>query len=298
MTFKTLQELTEYLDLFRNIRDGSATDEQYSSWRPLLVEKVTLPEFYTFDAPTPVYTLVIAEHPTEKLSAKIFDSEGIFVKEYFTGTEAYDHVTRELDGDVVFEGDVTLMDEGNTRVRGMVTENRRLLLSHTDEDKEHLALYQYLEWLFLAEKYYKNPEDFLLSYRFVKSHPAFWYRHNAESNYWTHDYTRMWMEISRKDDGELVYMFEGGSAVPPNRTEHYHDPRLDVWAPSFEDGYIQFAALVDKFFYIDGSERENVPYIKQDWEIEVERRIKDYDEEFGTEFGQEDTDSDDENPNS
>lgn len=137
----------------------------------------------------------------------------------------------------------------------------RLLVSYTDQDKIYLLKQAMRQHQKLCEKYQQTPDDFYLAYNWLLGHPAFWYRREKDSDgptlEWVTDdgFHNMWTMVDREEDGHIVVVLEHGSAVPPARTVHYHDPRLDVVAPSFEDAYIQLARQVDKFFNLDGTDK-------------------------------------------
>ena len=56
---------------------------------------------------------------------------------------------------------------------------------------------------------------------------------------------------------------------------HYHDYRLDVWADTFEQAFIELAAMVHKFFDHQGVERPDVPHVKPAWALELQEIITD-----------------------
>lgn len=83
-----------------------------------------------------------------------------------------------------------------------------------------------------------------------------------------------------EDDGRLVIYLETGSHL--NKVEdgsklyqeHYHDYRLDVWADTFEQAFIELAAMVYKFFDHQGIERLDVPHIEPAWVLELQESMK------------------------
>lgn len=131
-----------------------------------------------------------------------------------------------------------------------------------------------------VKDYREDPSDFMNAYDFIDRHPAFWTKmtpHDAENktlDWNTAGYaSKIWAVPSRLKDGRIGWMMEGGSHVGPEYVSHYHDLRLDVYGDSIEDCYIQLAAKLDKFFDIDGSERENVDYKKSELELVLEERL-------------------------
>lgn len=204
----------------------------------------------------------------------------------------YDHIEGELFMDADFDmsvrqspdvhkpenarenGVVFLKPEGNNPgVRGLIP----------SVDHRNIDVYGYYGFLCTAKEWLKKQEDMVLAYAFLQHHPAFWYRPDPETrpNQWVTDngLHSLWVCPTYNDEGKTVVMMEHGAAVPPARDHHYHDPRLDVWAPTFEDGYVQTAKLLHKYFALDGSERKDIPYKPQKWEVELQERLDDYAEQ-------------------
>lgn len=162
-----------------------------------------------------------------------------------------------------------------------------LIFSNTDKDRVRLLESEYEYFLRTAEDYRTNPNSFPLAYTFIDTHPAFWFRRNSKKDYsWiTNEHARrLWVVPSFKTqpNGDVVtetWMLEAGASVPPAYTSHYHDLRLDVYAPTLEEGYVQLAALVDKFFDDEGIEKENVEYEKSDLELLLEARFVELEKE-------------------
>jgi hypothetical protein len=280
----TTGELTSFLDSFRSINDFDMTKEEYEVIKKRLATELDLPYFYVIPNLTPVYEAHIMADPTGELPfiVKVIDDKGQpFGDEFYPNlTSAYDYVVNSK-AECVFKGEYALAGIEKDVEHGMIQEGTRLLISFTDDDRISLAKSNYLHFLFKTERYRTNPNDFYTAYSWVRSHPAFWYRNRADSSYWETGKDGFWLDISKTKSGDLVYMLEGGAAVEPERTSHYHDMRLDVYAPSFEEAYIQFAALVDKFFNVDGSKRENVSYEPSELEKTLTERLSKLNEEYG-----------------
>lgn len=249
-----------------------------------------LPSFYTFDEPTPCYTLTVAR-VEDAIQIIVTDDTGKSVGDVFDGLEpAYDYVSKQLQGDVLFAGDMEAAT-GKKDNDSMVTvpvagpngrTYHRLLMSYTDVDKEYYAKSRYLHFLKSTLGYEANASDFMTCFHWINGHPAFWTRYSADRNDWNNESNgSIWVGVTAGDDGKAVVMLEAGGAVEPERTSRYHDLRLDVYAPTYEDGIVQLAALVHKFFDVDGSERENVEYVKNEWELKLEESMKEYEDESG-----------------
>lgn len=146
-----------------------------------------------------------------------------------------------------------------------------------------IAFYHYYGFLRTAKAYLADPSDFLKSYYFLQGHPAFWMRSEPERFPYAWNTSSGTASISSypsvDPEGNVVISMEHGSAVPPERAMRYHDPRLDVWAPTFEKAYIEMAERTHKYFTLDGEKREDVHYDPQPWEVEVSKRLGRYNEE-------------------
>lgn len=272
MNLTTSEELSKFLDQYRDLYNAD-TLEAYNELK-ILSRDIELPEFYVQKEIRDTYTIDVQPHPEKPFTVKVYDNNKNFVKEFSNLSEPYDWVEKEFDVNIQFTGQLSLTGNGNQDSKpDFVCENNRFLLTFTDQEEKDLAIRAYLGFLFLAEAYYKNPTDFVLSFNWVKAHPAFWTRHEYDPTSWCTNYSTYWFDITQ-NDGEVVYMLEAGAAVQPERTTHYHDLRLDVYAPSFEDGFIRLAALVDKFFHLNGSEREKVSYIPSELEKTLTRRVE------------------------
>lgn len=289
MKLDSIEDLETYLDKFKWYKDiENDEDYDHDAVVQFICENVEMPSFYTFDEPTDVYVLHVEDDGKIWVTNRA-TGEAQHEEAYTNIEEAYDF-TRTL-GDVVFSGNVEFYtgEKGDNNARRRLghlsiyhpeTKTYRMLLSFTDTEHEWLAKSDYLSFLEAALRYLKKPDDFLRSWNFVNSHPAFWSRYKEDSNYWTtNEYARqVWVQPTKNKKGKLVFMLEAGSAVEPERTSHYRDLRLDVWAPSYNKGFVKLAALVNKFFHFDGSERENVQYEKSALEKLLDERTADLDE--------------------
>jgi hypothetical protein len=122
-------------------------------------------------------------------------------------------------------------------------------------DQSHALEYNtYFRFLKNAKWWLANQDDFVMAYYFTKNHPAFWYRPAFEKHpfMWETEYGHhgLSLYVSRGTIG-----IEHGQSVPPTHSHHYHDTRLDVYAPTFEEAHIAFAKKVHQYFYLDGTER-------------------------------------------
>lgn len=268
-TFNSDSELSAYLDKYRSVR--SPHTEEDMEQLDALSSTVDLPSFYTFDEPTSEYAAVVSKTDYGFIVDVTDENGEVIAGSPFTSlSEAYDTVNQDLQGNIVFSGDLKAAGVDSSF---FITEGNRLLLTVTDSERIRNAKNSYLMFLFQTEEYYKNRNDFFTGFHWVQNHPAFWYVSRKDSHYWNTSYAGFLFELSRDSEGKISYMLEAGAAVPPERIMHYHDTRLDVYASSFEEAYVKLAALVDKFFHVDGSEREGVEYERSELEILLVERL-------------------------
>lgn len=236
---------------------------------------IEYPSFVTFEEPPVAHRLTF--------------SDGLFhlseLSETFkTFKEAHAYV-KWLKHQMVF--DDSIFDSGQLvdQIVGVsiVGEERpgtsgRIYLDYNDP--RILEYNHYLSWLnHTVRDYLETPQDFLAAYSFLDHHPAFWHQPRPEQypHQWQTDsaISKMWIAPTSNAKGELVFMMECGATVP-GTNHHYHDLKLDVYAPSYNDAIIQTAALVHKFFDVDGSERPDVAYEKSDLEKLLDERMESY----------------------
>lgn len=270
----------EILAQFPFLKNKNDDDYDYYGAKQIIIDTAPLPDFYTFDEPTPVYSLDIQSLGEGKFQFVIFDERKNQVGEsYSTIKDAYYHIQDELKGNVVFTGDVKDFtgEENPTFISSEIDGKEdffEMFISHTDADSIYLAKSRYLSWLEVAVEYEKKPGDFALAYHFAKGHPAFWTRYHKDSNDWNTG-RELYTEVYQDEDGKVTVGFEDGQAVPPERVMHYHDLRLDSWGSTFEEAYIDLANKIYTYFEVDGSERPDVPDYKYAEIIKIrDERIK------------------------
>lgn len=236
------------------------------------------PEFVTSDPPKTIHM--------------IFWKEGIgFTSPYIEGIfkdveDLYDLIHEDLGFDADF--DKSVIDSGQVEdgvlwyslTKKSGTGGRRLLLGSFDFADFRLS--EYVQFLKLAKMYIADPSDVVISYDFIRLHPAFWYRWDEKRpNNWNtedgHKSVTVWPH--RTEDGKFCVSLEHGSTVPPEYNHHYHDFRLDVYGDTFEEAYVLLAERIHKFFFLDGSERPDIPYEKSELELELEDRMASLDED-------------------
>lgn len=236
---------------------------------------IEYPSFVTFEEPPEVHTMTFSDGR--------FHLSGI-EETFETFKEAHRHADR-MKHQMVF--DKSIFDSGQLVDQfvgvSVIGDERpgtsgRIYLDY--DDPRILEYNGYLRWLNgTVRSYLADPEDFLTAYYFLSNHPAFWYQPRPEE--YPHQWqtgsaiSKMWIQPTTNDKGELVFMMECGATVP-GTNHHYHDLKLDVYAPSYNDAIIQTAALVHKFYDVDGSERPDVEYEKSELEKTLDERLASY----------------------
>lgn len=183
------------------------------------------------------------------------------------------------------------------------------LLSLTDADRLRVLESAYEHSLRCHIRYQADPASFYNAYHFVDAHPAFWHRHAEWAERFPWDWetaghcarvSQYVMKVEKEEDNPEAYpqgyviALETGCHVEtvdphfprPAYTSHYHDYKLDVYELTFELAFIELARLVDKFFYIDGTKKEDVDHVKPAWIVELEYRMEELDRIRDEEVGE------------
>ena len=160
-----------------------------------------------------------------------------------------------------------------------------IIFPHTDQRRRESLESSYLTSLENQRSYEDNPDSFLLAYRFIDTHPAFWTAFDVDEHPWhweTQGYcSKLRQFVWSKDNGGYSLSLEGGSHVetvtsPGSKpyTEHYGDWRLESTADSFEEAIVDFAARLILAFDSEGNSlsEDSFPYPVPEW-IEDLRRI-------------------------
>lgn len=203
--------------------------------------------------------------------------------------EAYESInTRETDP--IFDPSLPELKDRHNR-SGMISVKSdlgsgfsRVLISSTENDHLNILRYNYDQWQNSAPQYLANPDDFLMAYYFLDGHPCFWTRELTSQGEHRDPFSwkmsghamNLWSmpQLSKENSTGVTFMMEAGSHIAPAYTSKYHDLRLDVYGNSYEDAIIKTAALVHKFFDLEGNERENVEYEKSQLEVELEASLE------------------------
>lgn len=143
-----------------------------------------------------------------------------------------------------------------------------------------IDFYGYYSFLRTAKAYLEEPSDFLRAYYFLNGHPAFWTRPNPEKFpfEWSTSTGNSLISMypSSDQEGNVVISLEHGASYPPERKTRYHDTRLDTFAPTYEEAIVALAEKTHRYFHLDGAKREGIEYIPQAWEVEVAKRLDEY----------------------
>ena len=198
------------------------------------------------------------------------DDTGHWVTEAETFAEIYDSYHREEQ--FTLTADPSVKGHGVNGTAGSLLEEgpsgsyplnaTRMFIFVTDESRLAILKQSYKTWLEDTHPtWMQNQEDWAVAYNWLQSHPIFWARteNKLTWNWETENgHASLWVSVSYGEDGCPVVMMEHGSHIAPEYTSHYHDMRLDVYARNFEEGYIEMAKLVHKFFDETGEERPEV----------------------------------------
>lgn len=159
-----------------------------------------------------------------------------------------------------------------------------MLISSTEDDHLRILQYHYSQWRESVPEYFAKPDDFLMAYYFLDGHPCFWTRQLTNSGEVRDPFgwkmsghaMELWSmpQFSENSPTGVSFMMESGPHVAPAYTSRSHDLRTDVYGTSYEDAIIKTAALIHKFYDLEGNERENVDYVKSQLEIDLEAALE------------------------
>lgn len=278
----SIEEIILREDLFAQ----RALDHHFGDSERLMKEVgINQPEFRTFDEPDPVKT-IFWDEDREVFYVDGFDETWINLIDAHNAVEAGRKFDADIDYDSVSKSGQLDGDEGGIYTVASKRRNFHTWIS-TPIDTRGLETHEYWEFLCTAREWLQNKDDFLLSYYFIDHHPILWMRSRPEThpNQWNTDsgVSKLWMHPQRREDGTICMMMEAGSAVPDARQRRYHDLRLDTYTNSFEEGIVATAALIHKFFDLDGSERKGVDYEKSELEVTLDERLASYQEALDSE---------------
>lgn len=140
----------------------------------------------------------------------------------------------------------------------------RMLMSTTDDDR----LWELEQELFsfideINARYLREPDNFMASYNFLDSHPAFWTRTNPAEPI-AHQNWQMLDRLSEAtihpyENGTVTtFHIELGETAPPDYTHTYFDPDLSDQAPTYEEVIIVGAQRIHEVFWPTGERKENM----------------------------------------
>jgi hypothetical protein len=256
------------------------TEEEYPEFQKRFIADFPLPSFYTFKPRKPLYTVNVIKNDDDSFTLEISAPDGSLVENAPQNiVDAHNHIRNNLGGLVQLSGDHALLPmKGEPGLFPAYLDTEGRYISLFIEDKEDMDVFlakgRYHKFLESTLRYEKNPDNFRTAWNWLDRHPAFWSHRSEDDFYWsTENNSRIWMGVSANREGNTVIMLEHGAAVRDSRTHHYHDLRLDIYAPTYEEAIIQLAAKVYQFFEVDGSERKDVEYEKSELEITLEEKV-------------------------
>lgn len=164
---------------------------------------------------------------------------------------------RQWDIDIIFGESIASVPGLSVRGGMAIDEGGYMTIEWLDP-RERAAI-EYWSFLETAKDYIAEPKSFVKSYAFLDNHPAFWHLHRHGELDWIFDgfaskFYTMVFPTDKYETGVMVGFEAGGTA--PGHILHYHDLRLDTYAGSFEDAYVQLAAKVHEHFDLDGTDYE------------------------------------------
>jgi len=270
---------------------NAITEEEYPEFQKRFIADFPLPSFYTFKPRKPLYTVNVIKNDDDSFTLEISAPDGMLVENAPQNiVDAHNLIRNDLGGLVQLSGDHALLPmkgEPELFPSYLNTKGHYISLSieRTKDTDVFLAKGRYHSFLESTLRYEKDPDDFRTAWNWLDHHPAFWSRRSEDDFYWsTESNAHIWMGVSADREGNTVIMLEHGAAVRDSRTHHYHDLRLDVYAPTYEEAIIQLAAKVYQFFEVDGSARENVEYEKSELELVLEEKVAALDNYLEKEF--------------
>jgi hypothetical protein len=264
-------------------QDGLPDDESsFHNIETILADAgVTYPAKVTWEDPKPVVTIKYNKE------YGVFTADGMRERwdSIITAYDSLDKRNVDIEFDESIRESPEVDDDSGLTMLGIKqkgTNFHRGLIGRVDS--RPLDFNTYYSFLLVAKAWIADQDNWVLAYNFIQLHPVFWSCPRPEQypHQWDFDsgHGSLWVAVSTNKDGPVV-MMEHGSSVPPRHNHHYHDFRLDVWAPSFENGYVQMAQKVHKFFTLDGEERPDIEYQKTQLEVDIDDRLaaarKEYD---------------------
>jgi hypothetical protein len=141
------------------------------------------------------------------------------------------------------------------------------LINMTTGAREMLMKGHYHTFLELDALYHQDPDDWVAAYTWLKHHPAFYHYprytdiDDPDSDIIMQNGLR-WLSVAvwrSEETDQPIVMFEHGATTGENSSlaQPSHDIRLDTYASTFEDAYLDLARSVDRLYGIDGLERNN-----------------------------------------
>lgn len=275
MKFTDRMELTKFLDNYRSLVEDTKNFSIPNKTYAEQLASIELPSFYQIPLIRITYTIKTETNNQGSVSCTVFNEKETPVRTFPNLSEAYDWVKNNFNVNIKIMGDYSANTLNQNLTNLEVHDETRFLRSNQDTEKHYLAIYTYLDFLFLTEKYYNDPDDFYTSYVWFKSHPVFWIQNKVGNDKsWVTVYDEPLLEVHKNKNNETFWFMQASVGVGAERTIRQHDSRLNVFSPTFEEGYIKLAALTDKLFHLDGEERKNVSHTPSELEFFLMETVK------------------------
>lgn len=239
---------------------------------------INLPKWFLEELPEAKEPAVLSYQNNQYIAISPVKEEVAFS----TIDEAYDYIQETWKLEIKFDNNLPELKDSLTDLHLSGSRTKygiRILSSHTDQRKLEDFEKNYEEFLKIAEDYKADSADFQKAYIFIDRHPAFWNRPKQEHPWFWMTYGhcnlhdgRLSLEPDFKD-GKTYWHIETGAHVEPEYRERYHDYRLDSFGLTVESVFIKVAENISKFYNNDGTQKEDVPHVKPDWILEVEKRL-------------------------
>lgn len=138
----------------------------------------------------------------------------------------------------------------------------------------------YEEFKFCEQAYDEDPENSVLAYGFINTHPMFWSVKKESRRGWTEVETsegwkRVDVEISMERRGQKKDAARKTTVMLEAGPGNYHDYNLDVYAPSFDAAIVELAKLIKTHYdshggFTDKTKKEPNDNFNEDGETDSE----------------------------
>jgi hypothetical protein len=251
------QDLKEVTRLLKAIPKKPKGRKKKDEWWEKLSNHIVLPEFVTLEEPKPDATLHINYRKkafTVTLTSTntgevLHQGEGVqFLDDLYNKEQVLQkyQITYHPSTDATMK---PVMDGW----RQMPKPYKYVWMQTSAQTFHNLVADDYYEYLKAAKHFLRHPKNFEAAHSWLTKHPAFWLNDNRGIQDIFYIYAFKPEVIRHK--GKTVVRLEVGSAVEPERTQHYFDYKLAAEAKTYEKAVIKLAAKMLHQNNIDGSDR-------------------------------------------